>query len=124
MNLTADTDFCFDLESLAGVSRHLRMEIPERYNSYRCSDYFASFTQGVWSGREQMWLIVSADDVVEQPERDYLVVGKAGVDGVEFGYRREHDGIWAHYPIGNDFRFVAPSVSALVEGWLGGSIRV
>jgi len=102
------------------------MEIPERFTGYGCSDYFASekFTRGVWSDSEQMWLIVAADEVVEQPEREFLVVGRPGVDGIEFGYRRGHDGIWAHYPIDRDFRLVAPSVSALVEGWLNGSITV
>lgn len=102
------------------------MEIPERFSDYRCADYFASerFARGVWSESEQMWLVVSADDVVEDSKREFLVVGRPGVDGIEFGYRRGHDGIWAHYPIGNDFTLVAPSVSALVEGWLGGSIKV
>ena len=102
------------------------MKIPERFSDYRCADYFASerFTRGVWSEFEQLWLVVSSDEVVEHPEREFLVVGRPGVDGIEFGYRRGHDGIWAHYPIEDDFTFVAPSVSALVEGWLGGSIKV
>ena len=102
------------------------MKIPERFSDYRCSDYFASeqFTRGVWSECEQLWLVVSADEVVEDPEREFLVVGRPGVDGIEFGYRRGHDGIWAHYPIGADFTLVAPSIGALVEGWLGGSIKV
>jgi len=71
-----------------------------------------------------MWLIVSADEVIEEPEREFLVVGRAGVDGITFGYRRGHDGLWAHYSIEHDFQFVAPTVSALVEGWFGGTITV
>jgi len=100
--------------------------IPKRFSAYRCSDYFASerFTHGVWSELEQMWLIVSADEVIEEPEREFLVVGRAGVDGITFGYRRGHDGLWAHYSIEHDFQFVAPTVSALVEGWFGGTITV
>jgi len=77
-----------------------------------------------WSESEQLWLIVSADQVVEHPEREFLVVGGPGVDGIEFGYRHGYNGIWAHYRIQDDFRLVAPSVSALVEGWFGGSITV
>ena len=101
-------------------------EIPEQFKGYRCSDYFASerFRSGVWSESEQLWLIISADEVVERPERGFLVVGRPGVDGIEFGYRRGHNGIWAYYPIDDDFRYVAPTVSTLVEGWLGGSITV
>lgn len=100
--------------------------IPERFHGYRCQDYFASkrFTQGVWSELEQMWLIISADEVVEQPEREFLVVGRAGVDGIEFGYRRGRDGLWAHYLIEDDFKLVAPNVGELVEGWFGGTIAV
>src|SRR5262245_24183084 len=102
------------------------MEIPKRFNDYRCSDYFGSckFTRGVWSESEHLWLIFSVDRVFERSEREFLVIGRPGVDGIEFGYRRGHDGIWAHYPIEGEFRLIAPRVSALVEGWLGGSIRV
>jgi hypothetical protein len=79
------------------------MEIPERFNDYRCSDYFASeqFTRGVWSESEQLWLIASADEVVEDPSREFLIIGRPGVDGIKFGYRRDQDGLWAHYPIGD-----------------------
>ena len=100
------------------------MAIPERFSEYRCSEYFASFTQGVWSEEEQMWLIVRADEVCERPESEFLVVGRAGVDGIEFGYRRGQDGLWAHHPIDNDFTHVAPTVQALVDNWLAGRIAV
>jgi hypothetical protein len=98
------------------------MSIPEGFRGYQCAEYFEDFARGVWSESEQMWLIVSAGDVVER--EDFLVIGRAGVDGIEFGYRRDAVGIWAHYPIEGDFRHVAPSVRALVEGWLVGNIRV
>lgn len=102
------------------------MPTPQRFNDYRCSDYFDSdqFTRGIWSEREQLWIVDSADRVTEDPEREFLIIGRPGVDGIEFGYRRGKDGIWAHYPIENAFRFVAPSVSALVEGWHSHSIRL
>jgi hypothetical protein len=102
------------------------MEISERFNDYRCADYFASdkFTRGVWDGQSKLWVIVAADEVVERSELEVLVVGRPGCDGIEFGYRKEHDGLWAYYPIGRELTLVAPSVSPLVEGWLGGSIAV
>ena len=102
------------------------MDLPKHFIDYRCSGYFESdrFTQGVWDERAQLWLIVSADEVAECPERQFLVIGRPGVDGIEFGYRRNHEGIWAHYPIEDEFRFVAPNVSALVDGWFAGTIKV
>ncbi len=102
------------------------MNTPQHFIDYRCSDYFDSdrFTQGVCDELAQLCLVVSADEVVECPVRQFLVIGRPGVDGIEFGYRRNHDGIWAHYPIEDEFRFIAPSVSALVDGWLTGSIKV
>lgn len=98
------------------------MNIPDHFKDYRCADYFSEFTRGVWSESEQMWLIGSQDKLVERD--GFLVVGTAGVDGITFGYRLQREGIWAHYPIEDEFRFIARSVSALVDGWLGGSIKV
>ena len=74
------------------------MEIPKRFTDYRCSDYFSSdrFTRGVWSEVEQLWLVVPADEVAENAGREFLMVGRPGVDGIEFGYRRGLDGLWAH----------------------------
>ena len=102
------------------------MDIPEHFREYRCSDYFDSeqFTSGVWSESEQLRLIIAASEVIERPELDFLVVGRPGVDGIGFGYRKRKDGIWAYYPISGEFLPVAPGVSTLVEGWLAGSIKV
>src|SRR5690242_8588724 len=102
------------------------MQIPKPFNNYRCSDYFNSdvFVRGVWSPSAQLWLIVAAKEVVEHADIGFLVIGRPGFDGIEFGYRRGFDGIWAHYPIEDDFRLVAPDVSALVEGWLSGAISI
>lgn len=97
------------------------MDIPVQFKGYQCAEYFDQFSHGVWSESEQMWLIIPADDVVDRG--GFLVIGRAGVDGIEFGYRREAEGIWAH-PVDSDFKHVASSVGALVQGWLGGAIRV
>jgi hypothetical protein len=102
------------------------MNIPERFCCYRCSDYFSSdqFTGGVRSESEQLLLVVSADEVVERPDLELLVIGRPGVDGIEFGYRKGHDGLWAYYPIGREFVLIAATVGTLVEGWLSGRIKV
>jgi hypothetical protein len=102
------------------------MTIPEHFRDYRCGDYYGSeqFTRGVWSESERLHLIVAADEVSELPDLEFLVVGRPGVDGIEFGYRKNHDGIWSYYPISREFSQVASSVSGLVEGWFAGSIKV
>jgi hypothetical protein len=102
------------------------VEIPERFIDYQCADYFASdkFVRGVWDESSQLWVIVAADEIVERPELEFLVIGRPGCDGIEFGYRKGHDGLWAYYPIGREFTSVAPSISTLVEGWRAGSITV
>ena len=102
------------------------MDIPEHFRNYNCSDYFDSeqFTSGVWSESEQLRLILAASEIIERPDLEFLVVGRPGVDGIEFGYRKGYDGIWAYYPIGREFSRVSPSVSILVEGWLAGNIKV
>ena len=102
------------------------MNIPEHLRDYKCADYFGSeqFRLGVWSESEQLHLIVAAGEIAELRDLEFLVVGRPGVDGIEFGYRKNHDGIWAYYPISREFSQVASSVSGLVEGWFAGSIKV
>ena len=102
------------------------MQIPQRFNDYRCAEYFASeaFVRDVWDEQSQLWIIVASDDVVERPELEFLVVGRPGSDGIEFGYRKGHDGLWAHYPIGDQFALVAPSIGVLVKEWLAGNIAI
>jgi hypothetical protein len=112
---------CFSTSGIASP-----MAIPEQFRDYRCSDYFNSeqLVRGVWSESEQLHLIVEADEVLERPGLDFLVIGRPGVDGIEFGYRKRHDGIWAYYPISREFSHIASSINTLVEGWFAGSIKI
>ena len=102
------------------------MDIPERYQDYECGDYFGfeRYLRGIWSESEQLEFIVSAEKVLEHPEIQFLVVGRPGVDGIEFGYRKGQHGIWAFYPISREFSLVAPNLDALLDGWRSGSIRI
>ncbi|MEZ0387762.1 MAG: hypothetical protein ACAI34_11880 [Verrucomicrobium sp.] len=102
------------------------MDIPEEFCEFLCREYFNSsrFTKGVFSEPEQLFLVVPVDQVLERTEYKMLVIGRPGVDGIEFGYRRGLEGIWAYYPYGNEFTLVAPTIEALVDGWLNGSIKV
>jgi hypothetical protein len=62
--------------------------------------------------------------VREDPSRDFLIVGRPGVDGIEWGYRRGYVGTWAHYPVARDFRLLADSISALRDGYTSGRVKV
>jgi hypothetical protein len=102
------------------------VEIPNHLHEYACADYFSSpwSTQGCWDETSQMWVIVSAAEVEERQEIRFLVVGRPGVDGIEFGYRQGRAGLWAYYPIEGEFVLMAPTVAELVEGWLSGKLSV
>jgi hypothetical protein len=102
------------------------MAIPEQYTAYECADYFASerFTHGYFDETSQMTIIYAAADLAEHSELGFLAVGRPGVDGMEWGYRRGESGLWAYYPIGREFMYLAPTVAALVDGWYSGAIVV
>lgn len=102
------------------------MKVPALFRGYACDDYFGSsrLVQGVWSESEQLWLIVPAEEVAEDAEQSFLVIGRPGVDGIAFGYRRGIAGVWAYYPQEARFEHVAADVQALVDGWLSGAISV
>jgi hypothetical protein len=100
--------------------------IPDSFKAYRCADYFNSneMMGGVWDATAFLWLILPAGEVTERVDIHFLVIGRPGVDGIEFGYRAGHDGIWAYFPIGNDFRLLAPTVTAFLQGWRLNEITV
>jgi hypothetical protein len=102
------------------------MEIPHRFKAYPCEEYFQSeqFVNGVFDSHGLIWFLVSASDVTEKPELDFLVIGRPGADGIEFGFRKDGQGIWAYYPIEQKFVHVAPNLAALIDGWLSGQIKV
>ena len=108
------------------VSRSSRTVIPERYQPYACADYFESerFTRGFYDETAQQQTFYPAAELVEHPVLDFLAVGRPGVDGIEWGYRRNEAGLWAYYPITDEFEYLASTVAELFEGWYAGRITV
>ena len=51
-------------------------------------------------------------------------MGRSGVDGIDFGYRMDRPGLWAFYPIDEEFEFMAESTQMLIDGWCSGSLSV
>jgi hypothetical protein len=102
------------------------MDVPETWRPYDCGDYFLSSLseRGWWDEAAQYWYIEPAERVFEDTSRELLVIGGPGVDGIRWGYRRGHRGIWAHYPIEDDFVLIAPSAAELRDGYASGRITV
>jgi hypothetical protein len=102
------------------------MDVPAHLRQYPCVDYFASewATAGFFCEESQTEAIAPASQVETLPEVGFLSIGRAGVDGILFGYRTGVPGVWAYYPIGAEFEPVSPSVAELVRRWVAGEVRV
>ena len=102
------------------------MQLPTHLRGYLCSDYFASewATTGFWCEKSRLLVIVPALEVEELPQVSLLAVGRAGVDGILFGYRLGMSGLWAFYPIEQEFVLVAASVTELVKKWIDGPLNL
>lgn len=101
-------------------------KIPDNYSAYECGDYF----QGAWSedgffdDTSQTRLILPLNETYVVEEAGFFAVGRSGAGCVDLGYRKHHSGLWAFYPIGQEFKFMAASIPALVEGWCSGQLYV
>lgn len=102
------------------------MNVPERYARFACGDYFGSkyAKEGYWDDANQIELIVRSDATDDASVQDFLSIGRPGVDGILFGYRAGESGLWAYYPIEQEFTFLAPTIETLLEGWFNGWITV
>jgi hypothetical protein len=109
----------------AGIKRG-KPVLPTRWRDFNCADYFSSALadHGYWDEPSQYRYIWSAEQVYEDGERQFLVIGGPGVDGIDWGYRRGHSGLWAWFPIDAEFVAIAATAEALLQGWLSGAITV
>lgn len=89
-----------------------------------CNEYFDDFLQGWYDEQGQLQFILPAEKLTIEPERGDLVIGHAGVDGIYFCFRENMTGVYAYYGIDDVHVPVAPSIQALVSGWVNGSITV
>lgn len=103
------------------------MKVPEQWRDYACGDYFASplAINGYWDDPGQLWLIEPRERVEEQVDAGFLQVGRPGVDGIGFGYRKGLPGFWAfHRMVAHECQYLAPSVQEFLDGWFSGRITV
>ncbi|MFN0252070.1 MAG: hypothetical protein ACKV2T_34660 [Kofleriaceae bacterium] len=76
---------------------------------------------GYWDEDSQIMLVLPARERVVRA--DFLVMGRPGVDGIEFGYRRGKTGIWAFYPMEDRFVRVATTTADLIDRYTSGRIN-
>ncbi len=117
---------------------HISIErpiVPQRWITYRCDEYFADNwwnpehynPEHLWAGipESHMWNgILDYTQVYEDFEHEFLAIASSGCDGIDFGYRKYFEGLWAYYPLKKDFKLMAPTIPALREGWCDGSLSV
>jgi hypothetical protein len=80
--------------------------------------------EGYYDKTSQFWILIKKDEWHIDSERNFMVVGGPGVDGIEFGIRKGLEGIWAYYPIDDEYIKVTKSADELIEGWNSGKIKV
>lgn len=102
------------------------MQVPAHLRKYPCDDYFASecAERGYWDESSQLMFIVPVHEIEERIDLSFLVIGRPGVDNIEFGYRAGLSGLWAYYPVDQEFILIAPTVKKLVVDWQSGKLRI
>ena len=89
-----------------------------------CLEYFRAYSGGRFDEDGQFWFILVRSEIRADPDRGALVVGHAGVDGIEFCFRQGYEGVWAYYPIEQKWTLKAGTLEQLERNWLNGSLRV
>lgn len=99
--------------------------VASRWLGYHCEEYFSEgwAEQGHFDEFSQTPVIVPLPEAYEDVEHQFLVIGHSGCDGIDFGYRNGHSGLWA-YQIDGEFKLMADTVADLVEGWCSGKLSV
>ena len=102
------------------------MDLAEITREFACDDYTESeYSRTGWFDEEtQCWCIEPASRLVVDSESSLLVIGRPGVDGIIWGYRRSHSGIWAYLPVDRELRWLASSVCELRSGWEHGTLKL
>jgi hypothetical protein len=102
------------------------MDVPARFRDYACDEYFRKgwSVSGHFDEPSQCLVIVPLENAYEDAEHDFFAIGRSGCGGIDFGYRKGEEGLWAYYPIGQEFKFMSSTVAELIEGWCSGQLWV
>ena len=121
--LTAEDLFNHITEHLAQLRRTPR---PDHLHGYHCKEYFSDgwAEKGHYDEVSQYWVVEPLTNLSHEQRHGLFAIGGPGVDGIKFGYRYGHPGLWAYYPVGEEWKFLAPTIAEFVEGWCSGKINV
>ena len=86
--------------------------------------YFRFYAEGRYDNFNQIGYIYSRDGIRESDDGGRLYIGRPGVDGIEFLYRRGSPSIWAYYPIDGEFVWKADDIESFEQAWKAGSITL
>jgi hypothetical protein len=96
------------------------------YGEYACDDYFCEdwSNSGYFDEQSHSLVIAPLAEAYDDSEIQFFAVGRSGCDGIDFGYRKGHKGLWAFYPIEREFKYIASTVAELVDGWCSNRLSV
>jgi len=102
------------------------LKVPDKYHDYECTEYFVDGWAecGYFDDKSQTLVVTPLGEAYEDREIDFFAIGRSGADGIDFGYRKGHVGLWAFHPIDQEFQFMAATVTELVDGWCSGKLAV
>lgn len=86
--------------------------------------YFRFYGEGRYDNFNQIGYIDARDGIRESDDGERLYIGRPGVDGIEFLYRRGSPAIWAYYPIDGDFAWQADDIESFERAWRTGALKV
>ncbi len=96
----------------------------ERFPAAIEAGHSAEWQHGLYDEEAHIWFLEPADRYEIDEDRDFLVVGRPGVDGITFGYRGGMQGFWGFYPIEQRFELLAATLSEFIDGWYKGNISL
>lgn len=79
---------------------------------------------GHYSSDSQYWITCPAWEWRLHDDGKWIAVGGLGVDGISWSLRQGCAGIFAHYPIDDEFVWIANDAHDLLQRWEEGSIRL
>ena len=86
--------------------------------------FFDGYSEGRGDDAAHLAFLYDSAQIRVSEDGKKLYIGRAGTDGIEFVYRRDMPGIWAYYPIDDDYQPLADTIDEFVSGWTSGQIKV
>jgi hypothetical protein len=89
-----------------------------------CEEYFTNYQKGFYDQPNSLQLILRLEDSRIDADRGDLVFGHAGVNGIYFCFRQGLEGVFAYYPITDEYVAVSPTIGNFLQRWNEGSLTL